>query len=669
MRLSTSLTFLTLACCIQSFANPVGSDEPRAARNRLANESSPYLLQHAGDPVDWYPWGEEALEKAKRENKPILLSIGYAACHWCHVMGKEAFSDEEIAQVLNERFVCIKVDREERPDIDHIYMTGLQVFQRLSRSGRGGGWPLTLFLTPDGLPMLGGTYFPPRDGDRGIDVGFLTLIKRVDEVWRESEELLRRDATLIADATRQELAGERPDPTFRVDESTVTAAIEALESQFDPEFGGFGYSPDNPQRPKFPEPSNLQLLLARWELLQSRLASQPDESTRTNAARLERMIVTTLDRLQQGGIHDAIGGGFHRYSVDRKWQIPHFEKMLYDNAQLLGIYAHAAARFKRDDYRRTAERIADFLLREMRDERGLFYSSLDADSEGEEGTFYVWSADQLRAALTPAQLQVAEATWEISGEPNFENERFVLVQRSSIDSVAQQQGVDLATWRARIDEVSAVLFQVRAPRVRPATDDKIVTAWNGLAIRGFADAGRWLERKDWVEVASNCANAIHTLLRDEQGLLHRTLGADGPKIPGYLDDHALLVDGLIALHTTTGDAVWLERAIDLTERQFSRFHDSQQGGFFVTAEDHASPLARPKDPVDGVIPSGNSVSATNLLALAQAGVRPEGVQEAESTMASVGHLLGRAPEALPWMVLAIQKRLESAHPAPSQDLP
>ena len=618
----------------------------RTEPNRLSKETSPYLLLHAHNPVDWYPWGPEALEKAKREGKLIFLSVGYSSCHWCHVMEREAFSDEEIAKLLNQSFVCIKVDREERPDVDQIYMTSLYVFNELSGAGGGGGWPLSMFLTPEAKPFFGGTYLPARDGDRGVQTGFLTLLKRIQAVWLESPTSLRNDADRVTEVTQLQLAGNRPNPLFRLEKAAIADGLEALAEQFDPEHGGFGFNPSESQRPKFPEPSNLILLLEQLR------KNEADTKTR-------EMLTQTLDHLYQGGIYDQLAGGFHRYSVDRFWHIPHFEKMLYDNAQLISVFAQAYQLTNNPDYRRVVEETVQFLETEMTDACGAYWSALDADSEGEEGKFYRWSETELRSLLNSDEAwATAAAIWDVGGEPNFEEKDYVLLLSRSQSETAEQQGVELEAWLNKIQPIKEKLLEVRNQRERPLTDTKFLASWNGLAIRGLADASRCLQEPRFQVLAERVANAILDQLVDEEGRLYRTQGKDEPILRAYVDDYANLIDGLIALHECTGDEVWLEKASNLMERQVDLFLDETGGGFYFTSDDHESLLARAKNPVDNVVPSGNSISALNLIYLGEKLDRPEWLDLAETTIRSASTLRQQSPSAVPRMLIASERYLE-----------
>jgi len=623
-------------------AAPAGAPE---RTNRLVGETSPYLQMHAHNPVDWFPWGDEALAKARRENKPIFLSIGYSSCHWCHVMERESFLDEEIAAHLNEHFVCIKVDREERPDIDSIYMTSLQVYNRLSGSRRGGGWPLSMFLLPDGRPFFGGTYFPARDGDRGVPTGFLTLIRKIQEIWATSPEKIEADAQVVVRATKTELESRGPVATRPIDAGIVDATLTALREQFDPEYGGFGYSLTNPLQPKFPEPSNLQFLLATKGAEQRQKAQE--------------MLVVTLDRMARGGIRDHVGGGFHRYSVDRFWSIPHFEKMLYDNGQLASVYAAAYEATGNEEFRRVVEQLLAFVAREMTDEGGAFYAALDAETEGEEGKFYRWTKGEFDQLLDDNELSLLNEVYDLAGEPNFEGEYYVLELARPLAMTAEGLKTTADALDARLQPVRAKLLASRNQRPRPLTDTKILTAWNGLMIRGFADAGRILERPSHVDSAVRAADFILEKLRTDDGRLLRTYTDGDARLNAYLDDYAFLVDGLLALHRATGQTKWLAVADELTATQIEFFWDEQHGGFFFTADDHESLLARSRNLVDGARPSGNSVSVSNLVYLARELDRPDYLDKAGRTIESIAGLLQVAPAAAPRMVVGVGEWLDA----------
>ena len=626
---------------------PAAGEKRRA--NRLGRETSPYLLLHAHNPVDWYPWGEEALAKAKRENKLIFLSIGYSSCHWCHVMERESFLDDEIAAVLNKNFVCIKVDREERPDVDTVYMTSLQVFHRLSRSGRGGGWPLSMFLTPDAEPFFGGTYFPARDGDRGANVGFLTIARRIGEVWNENAEKVREDARTISKYTKLELEQARPPALAAINKELLEGVRKGLLEMHDGRYGGFSFNEGNPDRPKFPEPSNLLFLLDRLR------RQVDDEEVRQS---LQAAVLLTLDRMAWGGIRDHLGGGFHRYSVDRYWRIPHFEKMLYDNGQLASVYVEAYALTKREDYARVVRETLDFVLRELRDPQGGFYAALDAESEGEEGKFYRWEKKELTALLTPAEWERFAPVYGVSGAPNFEDEYYVPQFDRSLAEHARGRSQDEATLERDLAAIRGKLLTARNRRARPLTDTKILTSWNGIMIRGFADAGRVLRDDRYLQAARDAASFVLDKLRAPDGRLQRTFGGGQAKLNAYLDDYAFLVDGLIALHRATGEQRWLQAADQLTARQIELFWDDKQGGFFFTSSDHESLLARAKDVTDGAEPSGNSVAAGNLVYLSRALKRDDYRERARRTMETASLLWMTAPSAVPRLGIAVANYLE-----------
>ena len=620
-------------------AEPEAAAKPKHT-NRLAQETSPYLLQHAHNPVDWYPWGEEALAKAKKENKLIFLSVGYSSCHWCHVMERESFLDDEIAKLMNEHFVCIKVDREERPDIDGIYMTALHVYQQLAGGRRGGGWPMSMFLTPEAEPIFGGTYFPARDGDRHEgSTGFLTIVKTIQGLWAKSPERIREDAKAIAKFTKAELENRRGALTVPLDDALVASVQEALAEQYDERYGGFGFDLGNPARPKFPEPSNLVFLV-------DRVRRAKDEQAKT-------MLVGTLERMSLGGIRDHLGGGFHRYSVDRYWSIPHFEKMLYDNGQLASVYAQAHELTGRDDFRRVTIELCDFILREMTDETGGFYAALDAESEHEEGKFYRWDNSEVEQALTPEEFALFAFCYGLDGDPNFEEKYYAPQLPRTLDELASQKKLTEAELEAQLVPIRKKLFDLRAKRPRPLTDTKILTADNGLMIGGLADAGRILKEPRYLEAAARSAEFVLTKLRQPDGRLYRTYGGGQAKLNGYLNDYAFLADGLIRLYQATGDKRWAGEADAITQKQIELFADDMGSAFFFTSKDHEALLARTKELTDNALPAGNSIAATNLIFLAVELKKPEYLSRASKTVAATAAILQNSPGAAPWMATAI----------------
>ena len=600
-------------------------------KNRLSKETSPYLLQHAENPVDWFPWGEEALAKAKRENKPIFLSIGYSSCHWCHVMEAESFTDKEIASYLNENFVCIKVDREERPDVDSIYMMSVNIMTG------SGGWPLSVFLSPEGKPFFGGTYFPARDGDRGRGIGFLTIAKRVRDTWNGNRDAVEKSATQLTALVKSELEGAPPAADVAMPtEATLTEIQSALAQNFDPMYGGFGAQ--DPNAPKFPSTPNLAFLVDRVKRTQD-----PDAL---------KMLTTTLDRMAMGGMRDHLGGGFHRYSVDRFWHIPHFEKMLYDNGQLASVYAEAFALTQKDHYRDVLVEMMEFLSREMTADHGGFYSALDADSEHVEGKFYRWERAEWDKVLGRSDAAIFAEIYAEQGKPNFEDEFYVPQFESPFEDLAKKPSLAtglntvLAPMRER-------LLQARAARVRPMTDTKILTSWNGMMIRGLADTGRILNISEYVNQAAKAAEFLLNELRDDDGRLYRTFSVGEARLNAYVDDYANLVDGLIALHQATGADEWLDHADDVTQKQIELFLDHQNGAFFYTSSDHETLIARGKQFTDNARPSGNAISAQNLLYLAKHLDKPAYLKTAEATIKAAMPIVNRAPTAAPSMGISI----------------
>jgi uncharacterized protein YyaL (SSP411 family) len=643
---------LLLACTCQrpAPAEPPAkpTDEATVERraNRLATETSPYLLLHAHNPVDWHPWGPEALAKAKADGKMIFLSIGYSACHWCHVMERESFMDDEIADYLNEHFVCIKVDREERPDIDEIYMTALNIYYQAIGSARGGGWPLSMFLTPEARPLAGGTYFPPRDRPETRQDGFLTVLGRVQSAWADDPDVLRQRADILTEYVQASLR-RRPALDDKLPGREVNDdAQSAFADEYDPEHGGFGYSEVNPREPKFPRASVLMFLADRA------LPPQANDQARD-------LLLGTLDHIIAGGIYDHLGGGFHRYSVDRYWLVPHFEKMLYDNGQLLSVLAAAWQLRPRDEYRIAAAETADFLLRELRSPQGAFYAALDADSGAGEGDFYAWDRDEIQMLLGAERFAVFAARY-LADDPSFED-RWVLALQSPPRDWSALDEKD----RHLLDESRALLFAARAPRERPATDTKVLTDWNGLAIRGLADAGRVFQVPEYTQAAATAADFLLANVRGADGrLLHSHAGGQA-RLNAYVDDYAHLVDGLIALHRATADPRWLTAADELTTLQIDLFWDDEEGGFFFTSDDHEDLLARSKDPVDSATPAGNAVTAGNLVYLGRELGKPEYLDRAERTIRVFAPLWQQAPTAMPRLNVSFAALLDARTETPS----
>jgi uncharacterized protein YyaL (SSP411 family) len=557
--------------------------EQRKHTNRLAAETSPYLLQHANNPVDWFPWGEEAIERARAENKPILLSIGYSACHWCHVMAHESFENEEIARVMNENFVNIKVDREERPDLDQIYMNAVQMM-----TGHG-GWPMTVFLTPEGVPFYGGTYFPPED--RYNMPGFPRVLAGVAETYRtRPDEVTEQAVALLGElrrmgAARESGAGLSPE--------LLDEAYRSIARGYDPKHGGFG------RAPKFPPAMTLEFLLRTH--------------ARTGDEKALEMVEHTCRKMAEGGLYDQLGGGFHRYSTDERWLIPHFEKMLYDNALLSRHYLHVYQQTNDEFYKRIVVETLDYVVREMTDRSGGFYSTQDADSEGHEGKFFVWTVEEIKEVLGEEDGALFCSYYDVTPQGNFEGKNILNVRRS-VEDVAKEAGVSVERLREALERGRRELFAVRERRIKPGRDEKILTAWNGLMLASFAEAAAVLDRADYLEVAGKNAQFVLDQLRRD-GLLLRTYKDGQAKLNGYLEDYAFFADGLVALYEATGELRFLEEARDLTERMIEEFWDQEEGGFFFTGVSHEELIVRSKDYFDNATPSGNSVAAEVLLHL------------------------------------------------------
>jgi uncharacterized protein YyaL (SSP411 family) len=585
--------------------------------NRLARETSPYLLMHAHNPVDWYPWGADAFAKAKKEDKLVFLSIGYSSCFWCHVMERESFENAEVAKLLNKWFVCIKVDREERPDIDTIYMTSLNVF------GQRGGWPLSMFLTAEGKPIVGGTYWPPEDkvvdGDRYP--GFKTVLKRMHDLYEQKPKELAKQADKIAALTEQALAGaaravggEYPLPSTDqkggglpadLAKALVTKAVESIKGEFDQTHGGFGSPEKKFVGTKFPVPPYLELLL--------------HEATVNHSNGTKEMITLTLDHMARGGIYDQMGGGFHRYSTERTWTVPHFEKMLYDNAQLVEVYSKAYQLTNNSLYRRIVKETLAFVGREMTAPEGGFYSALDAETNGEEGRFYVWTDQEIKEALAKhPDGGFFRKVYGADGDYNFESKYHILTLPKSLQDRAKDWKMTEEHLDARLASSRQKLFEARAKRPRPFLDTKVLTAWNGQMIAGYAVAGRILKEPEYIAAAVRAADFVLKNLRNPEGRLLRSFssqpgGKGEARLNGYLDDYAFFTHGLLCLHDATGDKKWLEEARKVTDIMVQFHADKDRGGFFYTSNDHEKLFARAKDQSDGAQPSGNSVAVRNLV--------------------------------------------------------
>jgi uncharacterized protein YyaL (SSP411 family) len=595
--------------------------------NRLVHETSPYLLQHAHNPVDWYPWGEEALEKARTEDKPILLSVGYSSCHWCHVMAHESFEDDDIAQLMNENFVNIKVDREERPDVDAIYMRAVVAMTRR------GGWPLTAFLTPEGRPFLGGTYFPPEDR-HGLP-GFRKVLQSVSQAYRErQDDILKSAQEISALIIQQDLSPGVPDtePSLTI----LDEAVRRLSQRFDATNGGFGAAP------KFPQAMSLDFLLRDYH--------------RTGNSHALRIVERTLEKMAHGGIYDQLGGGFHRYSVDAKWLVPHFEKMLYDNALLSRLYLRAYQATGKPLYRRIAEETLEYVALEMTSPEGGFYSAQDADSEGEEGKFFVWTPDEIKAILGEEEGALFNQYFAVSEEGNFEGKNVLSIPRYA-DVVAHLAGVS----EERLDDVITRgrqrLLAAREQRVPPGRDDKVITSWNGLMLASFAEAVRILEREDYREVAVRNADFLLQELRRD-GLLLRTYKDGQAKVNGHLEDYAYLCDGLLTLYEATFDERWFLEAQSLVDAMLSRFKDELGAGFYDTDGEEAL-ITRPRSWEDGAVPSGNSMAADVLLRLALLTGEADYERVAAAILRAVSHTAAQNPAAFGHLLSALNFYLSS----------
>jgi uncharacterized protein YyaL (SSP411 family) len=592
--------------------------------NRLAGEASPYLLQHADNPVAWYPWGEEALRRARDEDKPIFLSIGYAACHWCHVMAHESFEDPAVAAVMNEHFINIKVDREERPDLDQIYMNAV-----VAMTGHG-GWPMSVFLTPGGAPFYGGTYFPPVA--RGGMPAFVEVLRAIAEAWRTRRDQIERGGAQMLELLRRERA--RPDAAVLAAD-TLDTALAALGRSYDLARGGWGGAP------KFPQPMTIEFLLRTY-------ARTGDRSALT-------MATATLEHMARGGIYDHLGGGFHRYATDAVWLVPHFEKMLYDNAQLARAYACAWQVTGEALFRRVAEETLDYLARRMRDPAGGFYSSEDADSEGEEGRFYVWSADEIRSVLGAAADLFMDA-YGVRPGGNFDG-MHILHVTTDTQTLAERYALPPEEVARRLSEARGALCARRETRVRPGLDDKVLAAWNGLAVAAFADAARIFDRPDYRRIAEGAAAFCVDQMRGPGGRLFRAWRAGAARLNAYLEDYANLAYGLLALYEATFDARWFLEAKRLADLMVTHYHDPD-GGFFDTSDDHETLVVRPKHLQDAATPSGGAMASLVLLRLGALSGDGRYRDLAEAALRPIQPAAAGYPTAFAWWLCALDFALD-----------
>ena len=595
--------------------------------NRLANETSPYLLQHANNPVDWYPWGEEAFQRAREEDKPIFLSIGYSACHWCHVMEWESFENPEIAQLMNQSFVSIKVDREERPDVDSIYMMAIQAM-----NGRG-GWPLSVFLTPKGEPFYGGTYFPPEE--RHGMPGFPQILNAVAGAYNDRPDDVAQSVEQITSVIKT--AGKFGESRQPLTQDILSQAYRGLATNFDVEHGGFGTAP------KFPQPMVLEFLLRHHH--------------RTGDPQALGMVETTLQHMARGGIYDHLGGGFHRYSTDPFWLVPHFEKMLYDNALLSRLFLHSYQATGNSFYRSIAEETIDYVLREMTDSNGGFYSTQDADSEGEEGKYFVWTPGEIEKAVGSQDAAVLQNYFGVTHEGNFEG-RSILHRPQEASEVAHDLGMEPGNLMSTVERGKAVLLGARGQRIPPAKDTKVLTAWNGLMLYSMARGAAILHRDDYLQAAIANASFILQNMRDGQRLL-RTYKDGQAKLKGYLEDYASLIDGLIALYEATFDYSWLKEAKVLANQMIELFWDEEDGVFYDTGLDHEALLIRPRDIGDSAMPCGSSMASDVLLRLGVFTGESAYARKATSALRSVQEFMNRAPQGAGHWLAALDFYLSS----------
>ncbi|MBG81091.1 MAG: thioredoxin domain-containing protein [Phycisphaerae bacterium] len=617
--------------------------------NRLIDETSPYLLQHAYNPMDWYPWGEEAFQKARLENKPIFLSVGYSTCYWCHVMERESFENPEIAAFMNEHFINIKVDREERPDVDDVYMTAVQLMTRQ------GGWPMSVFLEPEGLrPFFGGTYFPPKD--QGNRPGFLSLAASLNEAWGVQQQLVLDQAMKVADAIGQQMA-RRP-AAVPVGQLQIDEGVSELMSRYDQKHAGYGGAP------KFPMPVTLEFLMdTGWKVPEVRAS-----------------ILHTLDQMAMGGMYDQVGGGFHRYSTDEKWLVPHFEKMLYDNGMLASVYAEACARTGDPYYCDIAREIVDYVLREMTAEGGAFYSAQDAESNAREGESYLWTEQQVRQVLGEAGVESSDIdlvtrVYGLDQGTNFQDPHHlhepaknVLYLTQRPDELAKANGLTQEElMRNKLERARSILLKERCTRDQPLTDDKIIVGWNGLMIGGLADVGRVVEDDRYIQAAARAADWIHDRMWSAEEGLQRTARDGQVKIKAFLEDYALLIRGLLSLHEATGEERWLEFARHLMDQARADFWDNDTGGWFDTRDGQTDLLVRGRNLYDGALPSGSGTMLMDLVRLKEACQTDELDRDIRDAIASASWSIQRSPNSASKSTQALARVL-ARHPELMKDL-
>jgi uncharacterized protein YyaL (SSP411 family) len=605
--------------------------EPPPKKNRLADSKSPYLLQHAGNPVDWYPWGPEAFARAKEEDKPIFLSIGYATCHWCHVMEHESFEHPLVAELMNEAFINIKVDREERPDIDQVYMTVCQMLTG------GGGWPLTIIMSPDKEPFYAATYIP-RQSNYGR-IGMLDLVPRVAKLWRTDRDSIRGTTKQILSALEK---SEDRSGSGALDSSVIDRAFGEFGGRFDAARGGFGSAP------KFPSPHNLVFLTRYWR--------------RTGNERALSMVSKTLEEMRLGGVYDQVGFGFHRYSTDAEWLVPHFEKMLYDQAMLVFAYTEAWLANPNPVFERTVREVATYVLRDMTSPEGAFYSAEDADSEGEEGLFYLWKLAEVEEVLGEDDAAFAASVWNLEKDGNYEDEatgvrtgRNIPHLSRSHEEAARQAKMEPEEFEKNLESVRSRLFEVREKRIHPLKDDKVLADWNGLMAGALAFAGRVFDEPSWVDAARSATDFVFGTMRTEDGRLLHRYRAEDASIPAFLDDYVFITTAMLELYDATFDPSYLERALELQQETHERFWDEEHGGFFFTADDNEELLVRQKEVYDGAIPSGNSTAADNAIRLARLTSDTEYLQGADHVFAAFSNEANRLPSAHSHLMSALQR--------------